>query len=769
MQVFLGISIIIILISIRNSILKKISGVESKLDGFMLQMDRKATSQPGQKVKVTESNIEVKAAEKTVKQQVVKPTVPKVKFNSKPKPKPKEIIESKKEVKSEKLKRSYKGWEKFIGENLLNKIGIAILVLGIGYFVKFAIDKDWIGEIGRVGIGVLAGGIMLGFAFRLRNSFRAFSSVLTGGAIATLYFSIYLGFAEYQLFSPSITFILMLLITAFSSVLSLTYNRIELAVIALIGGLGTPLMVSTGNGNYVILFVYLIVLNGGMLAIAFKKQWKLINVLSFLGTVIMTGGWLIKANSNNEDYNSVIALGFGGILFIEFFLMNILRNIKQKIKFEAFDFSMLLANMALFYAFGMTVLTNVFDGGLKGLFTIGLAAFNFGFAFYLRKKNGVDKNIIYLLVGLVLTLASLAAPIQLEGNQITLFWAAEMCLLLWLSQKSNLKIIQLGSVVLFFATLISLFMDWNLYSSPDVGSVVLNKIFVTGFAVLIALFIYNKLLKNNPEGFWRMKVDELRKICQVTALLLTYTIGHLELYYQMGEYGLTSDVKSLWNATYLITFVTLFVGLKKDKLNEEFKLVLLPLSLAVIGAYLFYFQDGIIGLRSIKSFAVFNVHYLLTAFVGLLLFITHKLVIGSPTLNHAFGRFLRPLVAFVIVVLVSQELNHFVIEFFGGEQTDIGMLKQLRKTGYALVWGMLSFVFMFLGIKQQKRDWRIISLILFSITLIKLFVYDIRGISEGGKIAAFIGLGVILLSVSFMYQKVKDLIFSDESKNVIND
>jgi len=54
------------------------------------------------------------------------------------------------------------------------------------------------------------------------------------------------------------------------------------------------------------------------------------------------------------------------------------------------------------------------------------------------------------------------------------------------------------------------------------------------------------------------------------------------------------------------------------------------------------------------------------------------------------------------------------------------------------------------------------SLILLSITLLKLFIYDIRGISEGGKIAAFIGLGVLLLTVSFMYQKVKDLILNDE-------
>src|ERR1044071_3245685 len=84
--------------------------------------------------------------------------------------------------------------EKFIGENLANKIGIGILVIGIGFFVKYAIDQDWINEIGRVFIGVLCGGILLGLAHWMRKKFSAFSSVLVGGGIAVLYLTIYIAF-----------------------------------------------------------------------------------------------------------------------------------------------------------------------------------------------------------------------------------------------------------------------------------------------------------------------------------------------------------------------------------------------------------------------------------------------------------------------------------------------------------------------------------------------------------------------------------------------
>jgi uncharacterized membrane protein len=80
--------------------------------------------------------------------------------------------------------------EKFIGENLLSKIGIAVLVLGISFFVKFAIDKNWIKETGRVIIGLIAGGILIGIAHRVRNSYRSFSSVLMGGGLTVFYFTV---------------------------------------------------------------------------------------------------------------------------------------------------------------------------------------------------------------------------------------------------------------------------------------------------------------------------------------------------------------------------------------------------------------------------------------------------------------------------------------------------------------------------------------------------------------------------------------------------
>ena len=139
--------------------------------------------------------------------------------------------------------------EKFIGENLFNKIGIAILVFGIGFFVKYAIDQNWINEYGRVAIGLSCGVILVGLAHYLRNSYRSFSSVLAGGGIAVFYFTIAFAMHQYHIIGQTAAFIIMIIITGFAVVLALLYDKLELAVIAAIGGFLTPFLVSNGSNN----------------------------------------------------------------------------------------------------------------------------------------------------------------------------------------------------------------------------------------------------------------------------------------------------------------------------------------------------------------------------------------------------------------------------------------------------------------------------------------------------------------------------------------
>ncbi|HTF21758.1 MAG TPA: DUF2339 domain-containing protein [Chryseolinea sp.] len=667
--------------------------------------------------------------------------------------------------------------EKFIGENLANKIGIGVLVLGIGFFVKYAIDRDWIGEIGRVFIGVLCGGILLGVAHRLRRTFTAFSSVLVGGGIAVLYLTIAIAFHEYGIFSQSAAFVLMLIITGFAVVLSLAYNRIELAVLSILGGFASPFMVSTGEGNYVVLFVYVLTLDVGMLVLAYYKKWNLVNIISYVFTVLLFGGWLAVSYDGLQPPPIAGALIFATLFYLVFFAMNIVNNVKERTAFKAIEISILLSNTFCYYAAGMIILSAPHASLYKGLFTATLAIFNFVFAFALYKNSRVDKNLVFLLIGLVLTFVSLAAPVQLEGNYITMFWSAETVLLLWLSQKSGIRLMKLGSVVLMVLMIFSLVMDWSqIYNAhvPPLMAVIFNKGYITGLVsiasiVLSVLFLRNEHVKDKElVGYYTIALA-------VAGGIVVYVSQLLELQYQLFNRGFDYPAQNVIIGSFNLAFIlALLMADRKWIRDSRISFAFAAWGALAMVAYVIFYQAQIIEARDRYvlgegSATGYVFHYVLLALMIIVAIITLRKVRANVEFNRSTGNAYAWVFVIFFVFLASAELDHLLVVLLGSSDESIDrILTQNHKIGFPILWGLASFILIFLGLKRKQKHIRIVSLSLFLFTLLKLFIVDIRGISEGGKIAAFISLGVLLLIVSFMYQRLKKILLSDEAVAATN-
>lgn len=210
----------------------------------------------------------------------------------------------------------------FLKQNALTIIGIFTLVLGIGYFVKYAIDRNWIGETPRAGIGFLTGAAIMMTGHFLRKNYTVFSSIITGGGIAVLYFTTTIAFREYQLFSQTVAFSITCLITLISIALSYYYKSETLIIFSLFGGFLAPLMISTGQSNYPFLFTYLSVLNIGMLAVVFLKNWKSVGWVAFIFTNIYLFSWTSEAPSMTSIY-------FYGITYIIFYAFALLDYFKH--------------------------------------------------------------------------------------------------------------------------------------------------------------------------------------------------------------------------------------------------------------------------------------------------------------------------------------------------------------------------------------------------------------------------------------------------------
>lgn len=667
--------------------------------------------------------------------------------------------------------------EKFIGENLANKIGIGILVIGIGFFVKYAIDQEWIGVVGRVFIGILCGGILLGTAHWLRKKFTAFSSVLVGGGIAVLYLTIYIAFNIYHLFESPVTFMLMVVITGFAVMFSLAYNRVELAVVALLGGFASPLMASSGEGNYVALFIYITILDVGMMVLSFYKRWPLINIIAYAFTVLLYGSWMSTQFDYEKPGMIAGALVFATGFYFVFFAMNLLNNLKERRPFKALDFGLLLSNTAFYYAAGMYVLNNPATIDYRGLFTVALAIFNFGFAYALYKNERVDKNLVFLLIGLVLTFISLAAPIQLRGNSITLFWAAETVLLLWLSQKSGIKLMKITSHAVMLLMVISLMMDLQQVYESDFEEplrIVFNKGYLTSLFVVASFVLTLLLLKKEKPENQVINLTFYRNAITVAAVLLVYAMNLLELSHHLAaRYPDDIQLQLLGIGSYNMLFVLalLLASPKLTSPGSEVRNAFAFLSVLAVFVYAgIYYQQSVIArynfIQGHLSPTAFYIHYIIVALMIPICALGIKKIKELKEFNLRTANAYSWFYVVFFLFLASTELDNLVLLIGGNDANYDHLLVQNHKIGFPILWGITSFLLIAIGLKMKLRHLRIISLTLFLVTLIKLFVVDIRGISEGGKIAAFISLGILLLVVSFMYQRLKKILLTDDKSAV---
>jgi uncharacterized membrane protein len=689
----------------------------------------------------------------------------------------KEIPEVKKEdtykepampVAQPKASNENKDLEKYIGENLISKIGIAILILGISFFIKYAIDKDWINETGRVIIGFFCGTVLLGVAHRFRNMYRSFSSVLVGGGLTVFYFSTAFAFHQYHLIGQTAAFIVMVAITGFAVFLSVFYYRLELAILAVIGGFITPFLASAGNDNYIALFIYLCILNTGIIALSWYKRWSAINSIALFFTTIIFGGWLFqKTNGAGYLFPYKDALLFATIFYLLFMAMHLVNNVRLKRKFAAFDFIMVLGTNALYYLAGLVILTYISKG--EGLFTFLTGLFNLLlYAIFYRQKT-VDRVFVSLLLALSLTFISLAVPVQFNGNITVLFWAAESVILLWLFRRTGTALLFYGSLATAALSVAGLLLNWTTVYFMGTGliPVILNKGFITGLFAGISLAVYYHLLRREqkPALPALFSLAVLKNPVCVALISILFLTGLLEIYYQFTSRVPHLPVHFLYMALYTFSAAVLiqFVFHK----SVHYPVLKLSLTLLCMGIYLTSITSSAQLAMNIGGTARsvwFLPHWAAAILLLWMLYSAFRFFFSKQNEKwESYKDSLGWLMSACILVVLSAELYQFNI--WANLHDDWPWWRNLYyKAGLSILWGMFSFILIWVGMKHNHKVLRIISLGLFTITVVKLFIYDIRNIPPGGKIAAFILLGVLLLVVSFMYQRLKKIIIDNNAE-----
>jgi uncharacterized membrane protein len=678
--------------------------------------------------------------------------------------------------------------EKFIGENVLNKIGIIITIIGVSIGVKYSIDNNLISPVVRIILGYLSGIILLGFGVKLKENYENYSAVLVSGAITIMYFITYAAHSYYGLIPQVPAFIMMVLFTIFGVAAAIYYNRQVIAHIGLVGAYAVPFLLSNDSGNALVLFTYMTIINIGILVIAYKKYWKALYGAAF-GL-----SWLIYFTWLGTEYNPInyfgVGLTFATVFFAIFYTMLLAYKVLRKEVYTGIDIALLCINTLVFYAFGCWILSSHSTGEhFLGIFTLINATIHCLIAAFLFRQKDIDKNLCYLIIGFVITFITIAIPVELDGNWVTMLWMVEAAVLFWIGRTKNSAIYEKLSYPVMFITLISLIDDWRTlypyeYDAPS--EAMLTPIFnlnfmnsllcIIGFGFITKLFFDKKyvpaLTSPKSKSFYEILYFALPTIF-IVVVYFTFSVEiqcywnqlfiHSEAisdgnYYTNKNYSFLR-LKIIWLINYTMVFMALlsFVNIKKIK-NEILAYINLSANVLTILVFLI---NGLVTLKALRylyinqllgvGYSVIVLRYISYAFVAVLLVMSYRYLqakIIKRDLKIGFDCVLH----FTILCILSSELINWL---------DMAASIESDKLGLSILWGIYALSIIILGIWKRQKHLRIMAILLFGITLVKLFFYDIAHLPTLSKTIVFVSLGTLLLIISFLYNKYKSKIFEE--------
>ncbi len=381
--------------------------------------------------------------------------------------------------------------ESRIGSQWFNRIGILAVLISMAWFLKFAIDNHWIGPLGRIIVGLIAGAALIAWSERFRSrGYAGFSYSLKAVGSGVLYLSLWASFSVFHLVPAAVAFACMIAVTAFNGYMSWLQDAELLALYAIVGGLSTPLLLSTGENHEVALFSYLLVLDLAVLVLSTLRPWSRLLFAAFTGTVLIFTGWWFSYYSSVQAWQTAwFAAGFFLIFAFAPRLARVAVEGDRRVSgWNSLALVLLpIGNAALGFLAFYELLESTQTQWAEPWLAVGFAAF------YLLlnllgakgKLRGSPALLSSLHLTAVVVFLTMAIPLQAHGRWLTIGWLVEGAALLWFARRIHsilLRVLALLCLVLGIFALV-------LVNPPASNTPILNERFGT-YSVGIAVFVF---------------------------------------------------------------------------------------------------------------------------------------------------------------------------------------------------------------------------------------------------------------------------------------
>ncbi|MGY2166637.1 DUF2339 domain-containing protein [Pseudomonas tolaasii] len=412
-----------------------------------------------------------------------------------PTPRPAEPVTPRAPSLIERAINAARNW--LFGGNTVLRVGVVLLFLGLAFLLRYATEGMVVPiELRYAGVAAAAVGLLgLGWWLRLRNS--NYGLMLQGAGIAVLYLTVFAAMRLHPLIDPGAAFGLLVAVTVFSAILAVTQDALGLACAAALGGFAAPILASSGAGNHVALFSYFALLNAGILAIAWFKAWRLLNLIGFVGTFGIGFAWGMRSYTpellwSTEPFLVLFFLMYLaiGLLFARRKLLDLGEAPEDRDallrwsagKGDYVDGSLLFGPPLVGFGLQFALVQHLeFAAAFSAL---GLGILYMVLARLLSGGRAVLLAETCLALGVIF--ASLAIPLGLDARWTAAAWAVEGAGIFWLGMRQQRPVarafallLQLGSLLAFLGELRN--SQDTLLQGPPLGALLLGAALLFSF------------------------------------------------------------------------------------------------------------------------------------------------------------------------------------------------------------------------------------------------------------------------------------------------
>jgi uncharacterized membrane protein len=669
--------------------------------------------------------------------------------------------------------RTREEWEALIGGKLLNRIGAFALILGVGFFLKYAFDNNLISETLRVVIGFITGAVLLlGGARFHKKGLAIFAQGLIGAGISIFYLSVYASFNFYHLVSQPVAFVFMALVTALTFFHGMKYDALAVAVLGWAGGFLTPFLLSTGQTNEVGLFTYIALLNIGLLAILLKKDaWVILEPLTLVATYLIYFAWQDKYYVEEK---LLVAAFFLTVFWGLFYGVDVFRISKGTTAFEKIRQAVAGVNTLLYFV----ALYDIVDAPHHNWMSAVTLVFGgiYFVTFLLVKPRQPDATLAlrrYTLTAIVLLVV--ATEIQFGGFRTVIFWSLEAVALVWCGRHWKMRHVWQAALGLSGLALLRLIITDGAFAYSPLASfsLFLNQR-ALAFLTLSVTFGANAILFRRIEEKNSAMIQDVLHSAWSVLLFILLTVESND-YFRRRLLAATGEIVTGLIFSRFMAWAAIWSVFSLPLVWLGWRRKILPILYSGLGSLgLGIIMIAIQGITydPIAKFT-FLLNWRAAVFVLVIAAtIIHTRWLSANRQSYDWVKDVLDILQVTIVLLLLDLITGETRDIFKrtlfslqSQASDsevaaqITQLKNLQQLTLSGVWLFYSVALMVTGIWRRLQGLRIIAIALFGITILKIFIYDLSFLERLYRIFSFIGLGVILLAVSYLYQRYKAVIF----------